>query len=255
MDISIFEELIRTEKEAKRGILVTVVDVEGSSPAYLGKRMLVLSDGSTMGTVGGGTLEYKSIDIAKNSISQRFPFLREFELEDGSGMICGGKVKLLFEPIGTKVKLFIFGGGHIGKAVASFASSAGFRVVVIDERQKLANKESIPSADIIVNKSQVDFARELASDPDAYVVVATRSHSMDKKILKALADKSFSYIGMLASKNKKKAIFEQLREEGISEKFLGSVHSPIGLDINSRTIPEIAISIVAELIKVRNSEK
>ena len=149
-------------------------------------------------------------------------------------------------------RLVIVGAGHVGRKVAELASDVGFDVWVIDDRQEYCNSERFPSAKrLIVDAIEVAL-RGLKIDTDTYCIIVTRGHNHDEQALLHLAETSARYVGMIGSRRKIKLIFDDLLREGISRDALARIHAPLGFDIGSQTVAEIAISIVAELVAHRN---
>jgi len=157
------------------------------------------------------------------------------------------------EVVGLKERIYIFGGGHVGLSISKIMAMLDFRVTVIEMRKDIFTLIGNDFADEIINEDYVKYTDRIIEDDFSYVVIVTPSHSHDKEVLRAVIGKRVRYIGMMGSKAKVKTIFEELGGEGIPEELLNKVHSPIGLPINSRTPDEIAVSIAAEIINVKNS--
>lgn len=158
-------------------------------------------------------------------------------------------------PILPRITLLIVGGGHVGQAVAKLAAEVDFNIWVIDDRERYASRERFPSADRLMVGDIGATLKQLSTNdisPSTYCIIVTRGHAHDEEALFHLAPTSASYVGMIGSRRKKRLIYEDLRAKGISDATLAKVHSPLGLEIGSQTVPEIAISIVAELIACRN---
>lgn len=246
--------------------LVTVVDVKGSAPQKVGAKMIVSSEGKLLwGTVGGGTIEALAIEQAKRQITENKPLLKTFELiETGKqaiGMLCGGEMQLFFEVLGVMTNIYIFGGGHITQQLIPLLDNLGFSILIIDDREDFI-------AENIVNKYSVrtlfgnipEVIDTLTFEVGCYIIILTYSHELDEKILEYLLTRKneeitkVKYVGIIGSKRKIKEIFSRLQVKGIQKQRLDEVHAPIGLSIGSQTPEEIAISIAAELILVRNKE-
>jgi xanthine dehydrogenase accessory factor len=151
-----------------------------------------------------------------------------------------------------RCRLVIVGAGHVGQKVADLAADADFDVWVIDDRESYANPERFPKAKRLIVNPIEKALKNLDVDPDTFCIIVTRGHNHDEEALYHLAESPARYVGMIGSKRKIKLIFEDLLSEGISREALERVHAPLGFDIGSQTVPEIAISIVAELIAWRN---
>lgn len=155
-------------------------------------------------------------------------------------------------PVLPRCRLIIVGGGHVGQKVAELAHQVDFDVWVIDDREQYCNPERFPDAKRLLVGPIAEVISELRVDPDTFCVIVTRGHHHDEEALGLLATTPARYVGMIGSKRKVRLIFDDLRSEGISEEALDRVHAPIGFDIGSQTVPEVAISILAELIAARN---
>jgi xanthine dehydrogenase accessory factor len=250
----IFEEIARLRRERTDAALATVVGTEKGAPGKTGFRMLVYPDGRISGTVGGGLLEAKVREEALRCLREKKPKLLEFTLDeesaDGIGVLCGGKIKVFLEPILGASTVYIFGGGHIAVPLVQFAKTLEFVVVVVDDRKEFANKERFPLADEVKLGDFTTVARSLQFREDDCVVIITRGHKHDTTVLKECLTKSTlpRYIGMIGSREKIARTCSHLKEQHVSEQLLSWVKAPIGLDIGARTPPEIALSIMAEIV-------
>ena len=261
----IFAELAKLREANAPAALVTVVAVKGSTPREPGAKMIVKIDGSIIGTIGGAAVEFKSIETAKESIKDGKCRKVTYLLYEGdiveesdkvdTGMLCGGEMELFIEPLEILPAFYMFGAGHVGLPTAHIASLCGFRVYVIDPRPEFNNAERFPEASELILQDFKEGAEKIPEDPNGYIVIATPGHGADYDVLKAVLKKTYRYVGLISSKRKRKILLEKLKADGITEEKIESVHSPVGLDIGSETPAEIAVSIVAEMIKVRNSGK
>ncbi len=252
---NIFEKILEVQKGRKGSALVTVTRTKGSTPRNAGSKMIVLADGEIFGSVGGSVVEALVIEKAKECIRSGKYVTVSHNLEDperkDTGMICGGMMDFFIEPLNTVPYLFLFGGGHVAVPVATLARQVGFEYTVIDDREAFANRENFPDAREIVVDDMEKYAEGLELHSSDFVVIMTRGHLHDYHVLKGVIRKSCHYLGMIGSKSKCKEIFAKLHEEGISEDLLKQVHAPIGLNIHAETPEEIAVSILAEMIKVK----
>jgi xanthine dehydrogenase accessory factor len=230
------------------------VRAQGSTPQRVGAKMLVHADGRTVGTIGGGCYENDAFWKAREAIASGRPAFVHYELNDDfaqeNGLICGGRMDVHIDPLMPDPRLYIVGAGHVGFHLARAATDAGFRIHVVDDREKFANADRFPGADVTV--APIPEWLEAADLPtSAYVVVLTRGHQHDLDALRSLAPRSFRYLGLIGSRAKVIRIWDALAAEGMPADSLERVHAPIGLDIGAVTPAEIAISILAELIAVR----
>ncbi len=256
MNQEVFAALSEALARGEEVALVTIIGSTGSTPQRVGAKMLVYADGRTVGTIGGGCYEDDAFWKAREAIKQRAPKTVKYELNDDfaeeSGLVCGGQMDVFIEPVEAAPDVYIFGAGHVGQSLGRMAHDAGFRVHVVDDREKFANAERFaPGIDVIVN----DVPEWLAAHPlppTAYAVIVTRGHRHDLEALRALAPANVRYVGMIGSRAKVKRIYDVLVEEGMAPDALRRVHAPIGLDIGAVTPQEIAVSILAELIAVKH---
>jgi len=247
----ILKEVIRMEQQGQPGALVTLIDSQGATPRHDVARMIVYENKQTLGTIGGGVLEATATKKAIESIEKK-EVIRWSENLSQLGMQCGGNVFVLIEPIGVKPLLIIFGAGHVGQEVANYARNLDFYIAVVDDRAEYANKENFPMAKLIVNSFNPEDWTELTFNKNSYCVIVTRGHSHDKAVLRELINYDVQYLGMIGSKVKVNKVKQDLvNEEGISQDKIDRVYSPIGLEIGSETPAEIAISILAQVIKIR----
>src|SRR5690606_15345558 len=258
----LFEHIVRLRREGVPAALATIVGTRGSTPGRETMRLLVTESGEFLGTVGGGCLEAEVYEAALEVIRTETPKTLQFRLTEhgspDSGLLCGGEVTVFVEPL-TAPALWIFGGGHVSKALCTVATMAGFRVTVVDDRQAYANPERFPEA---VGTLAVPYLRATAEMPiraNTYVVIVTRGHKEDGVVLRGLEERWRTgqrprFLGMIGSKTKRAVLFRKLREEGCGdEEFLGVIRSPVGLCIGARTHEEIAVAVVGEMIAVRRT--
>lgn len=205
-------------------------------------RLFLRADGSVVGSLGAEALDSLAIECA----AERMPMGSEswIETEEGSGVYI--------ETFTHPATVVVVGGGHVGKAIYQVARFLDFRVVVIDDRERFANKERFPEADVLVPESFDQGLRELDPGPNHYVVVATRGHKFDDIALLEAARSGAGYVGLLGSKRKAVLIFRHLLDQGIPEERVRSIRAPIGLDLGGRQPEDIAVSILAEILAVRN---
>ena len=255
----IFEEIVRLRAEGIPAALATIVGTRGSTPGRATMRLLVLADGTFLGTVGGGCLEAEVYDAALEVLAEEKPQSLQFRLTEkdlpDSGLMCGGEVTIFVEPITTPV-LWIFGGGHVSKALCQVAALAGFRTTVVDDREDYATAARFPEAHATVGGDYCDAVAAMPIRQNSYAVIVTRGHKEDGAVLAAVAARfaagdRLRFLGMIGSKTKQALLWKHLRDQGVGEDFLDSVRTPMGAYLGSRTHEEIAVSVVAELIAVR----
>ena len=249
-------DLIHEEtSQGKKGVLCTLVDATGSSPRHLGARMWVRPDGSTAGTIGGGTVEFRVQERAKTMLLQHEnPVLhRESmwndEVSEGEPA-CGGEVGIFLEILGQDRELVLFGAGHVGLAVARLGHFAGFAVTVWDERPEFASSERFPEARVLACPLDRVFEEGLRLSEGSFVVIATRGHALDAAVAKALDGMPAAYIGMIGSRRKIATVRDALLRDGVSQEHLNRLFQPVGLPIGAETPEEIAISVLSEIVAV-----
>ncbi len=238
--------------------LATVVKTRGASPRAAGAKMLVYPDGSIVGSVGGGELELRVIQAAKDVVRENKPQYLDMTLSNeqrGDPLICGGEMEIFIEPLLTTPTLVIVGAGHIGAALAQMGQFLGFRVVVLDDRPEFVTLENFPNADERIAGDLSKEIRKLEITPLTYVVLVTRAHTLDAALLGAIVDKPAAYIGMLGSRRRVLTVMETLKKQGASEAALARVNAPIGIEIQAETPQEIAISIMAQVIQVKRQKQ
>jgi xanthine dehydrogenase accessory factor len=256
--MDLFEEIVRMRKAGQRGALATIVHTNGSIPSYESSRMLVREDGSVAGTIGGGCVEAEVWAAAKEVMQQEQPRKMTFNLNHDAdydvGLICGGTLEIFVEPLLPQPMLYIFGGGHVSLAVARAASAAGFGIGVIDDRAAFANSERFPMATEVYTSYEEAFEK-LKPNASSYMVIVTRGHKDDMRVLAWAVRTPARYIGMIGSKRKVISVYKALERDGYSPEEFERVNAPVGLDIGALSPEEIAVSIAAELIAVRRNAK
>jgi xanthine dehydrogenase accessory factor len=170
-----------------------------------------------------------------------------------TGLVCGGTLEIFVEPILPPAELYVFGAGHVATSLYKIARIAGFDVSVVDDREAYANRERFPEAQQVIAEDYEKAMAQLTPSESSYIVIVTRGHRDDMRVLRWAVQTKARYVGMIGSKRKTIAIFRELEREGLSAALFDRVHAPIGLDIGAITPEEIAISITAELIAVRRN--
>ena len=253
--MDIFEEITKLKGEGKRAALATIVNVQGSIPSVVASKMLVREDGSILGTVGGGCVESDvrkgAMEVMRDEKPKIFSFNLDQTPDDDTGLTCGGSLQVFIEPIIPSPTLYIFGAGHIGLHLHKAATLVGFETIVVDDRELYANRERFPDAREVHTGDLDEIMSGLAPNDKSYVVIVTRGHRHDMRVLRWAVDTAAQYVGMIGSGRKVLAVYEQLEAQGVQPDSLKRVFAPIGLDIGAATPEEIAISIVAELIAIR----
>ncbi|MDO9547910.1 MAG: XdhC family protein [Candidatus Marinimicrobia bacterium] len=253
---NIYSELLELSRGNLAGVLITVVQKTGSGPADSGTKMLVYPDGSIIGTVGGGTIEKMAIEKAIVMVKNKENCLEEFTMNEPesagtpTGMLCGGTATLFFEYFAPKNHLYIFGAGHVGKALAYHLRNLDYFVTVIDDRKDVLEKISGADEKILSSFETALENHDVAVN--AYFVIATYQHKYDGLVLNRIYKSSWNpqYVGMVSSRSKQKILLDKLRTE-VPDVNLENCFIPVGLDIGGGSPDEIALSIIAEIQAVR----
>jgi xanthine dehydrogenase accessory factor len=254
--MDLFEEIVRMRRAGQRGALATIVHTNGSIPSYESSRMLVREDGSIAGTIGGGCVEADVWAAAKEVLAKESPRKLVFQLNNeanyDNGLICGGTVEIFVEPILPQPVVYIFGGGHVSMAFAKAAYAVGFGVGVIDDRETFANAQRFPMAQELFTSYDTAFEK-LRPNNSSYLVIVTRGHKEDMRVLAWAVRTQARYIGMIGSQRKVISVYKALEKEGYRTEEFERVFAPMGLEIGALSPEEIAASIVGELVAVRRN--
>lgn len=228
-------------------VLVTVTDTPDPARIPPGSKLFITNTGRVSGDLGVEQINRTARQWANQVRSEGKTRLVNIPV---NFLIPASEVQLFFEAAPTPVDLLILGGGHIALPLATMAKLLGYRVTVVDDRPAFANRSRFPGADRVICNDFVQALGTLDISPKTFVVIVTRGHRHDKMCLREVITRPNAYIGMIGSRRRVKALMAELQAEGISPEYLQRVHSPIGLDIAAETPEEIAVGILAELIKV-----
>jgi xanthine dehydrogenase accessory factor len=258
--MSIYEEIVKLQQAGHKGAVATIINVRGSIPSFKSAKMLVRDDGTIAGTIGGGCVEAEVWQAAREVIESEQPRTLTFDLNQDpkydTGLVCGGTLDIFVEPILPTPLLYIFGAGHVGYELSKAAGRAGFDVIVADDRDAYANRDRFPEVREVIAQDFDQALSGITPNESAYIVIVTRGHRDDMRVLRWAVQTPAKYIGMVGSKRKAITVFRELTKEGLKPELFERVHSPVGLDIGAITPEEIAIAIVAELIGIRrNAER
>lgn len=253
--MDIYEELVSLRQSGKAFVLATIVRTAGPSPRAAGAKMLVFPDGSISGTIGGGTFEklvtddcLELLESGERHRIKRYAFSQMGK--DATGMSCGGEGEVFMEVNANPKKLYIFGGGHVCQSLVSLMADSSFLVYVVDDRPDILSTFHRPVTTMKTDSTYEKNFPEL--DRNSFVVIVTRSHKYDEPVLRQAIKQDCAYIGMIGSKAKIRKMFASLEDSGVDPSRLKQIHAPIGLDIKGEGPYEIAVSILAELIAVKN---
>src|ERR1700676_42451 len=255
--MDIYEEVVRLRRLGQKCALATIVQVNGSIPSYESAKMLVREDGSMVGTIGGGCVEAEVWNAAREVIETEKPRHLTFSLgQDAAydnGLICGGQLNIFVEPVVPQPRAYIFGGGHVSKSISKVANLSGFSTVIIDDREAFANRERFPEADETYADEYESVFPKLPVTSSSYLIIVTRGHRDDMRVLRWAVTTEARYIAMIGSKRKTISVVKELEKEGFAREMFSKVFAPMGLEIGAETPEEIAISVVAEMIALRRA--
>ncbi len=255
IQMNIFQAILELQDKGDAGALCTIIKTSGSTPRHEGSKMLVYLDGSFTGTVGGGEVEVRIIKEALSTIRSGKTAMLEYSLVDpthGDPGVCGGTMEVFVEPILPRPQLVIIGGGHVGKAVGHLAKWLGFHVVISDDRPEFCTPEANPDADEFYPVPMAQLPSQLKITPTSYLVLTTRGSNVDIEGLKPLLATPAAYIGVIGSNRRWLTTRKALLAQGVSEESISKIYSPMGLELQAETPEEIAVSILAEIIALRN---
>jgi len=257
--MDIYEQIVQLRREGRRGALATIINVQGSIPSFETAKMLVRDDGTIAGTIGGGCVEAEVWQAAKEVMQEEKPRSLTFNLNNNpkydSGLVCGGTLEVYIEPVLPAAALYIFGAGHVALNLYKVSRMAGFDVIVVDDREAYANRERFPEAKDVYADDFDRVLNQLSPNESSYLVITTRGHRDDMRVLRWAVETPARYIGMIGSQRKVIAIYKELEREGITREKLERVYAPMGIDIGAITPEEIAVSVAAELIAIRRNSR
>lgn len=254
--IEFYRRLVSLLEEGRQVAVATIVDARGSTPQGKGGKMIVTTGGEIFFSVGGGALEAMVIAEARACLAEGRTSLRSWSLhdvgDDALGMACGGKATVFIEILLPPHDLVIFGAGHVGRALARLAPPLGFNVTVVDDRPAMLAPEAFPAGSRFFPTDR-RFRENLPPiTPSSYVVLVTRCHETDEAALESILHAPAAYLGMIGSRRKVRVVFERMMERGVPQAALDRVKAPIGVPIGSHLPDEVALSIMAEVIAVKN---
>lgn len=250
------ENVLNEVSNGNKVALVLVTQSSGSTPADVGKEMIVYEDGSSKGTVGGGNLEYRSIEKALECLRNEKDQHVTFNLTNDLNMNCGGEVSIFIKIYKPKDELIIIGGGHVGCELNKFAKLLNFHTTIVDNRELINEGGRLDSADDIKIGEYIDILDKIKMNSlSTYVVIATHGHLNDEEALYYCINKNTRYIGVIGSKLKVKTMMESLKSKGIDDNKLSKIYSPIGLSLGGNSPAEVALSIISEIMLIKNKGK
>lgn len=249
-EADVWGALGRWREQGRRFVLLTVVESRGFTPQKPGAHMLLAEDGEMVGTIGGGAIEHQALAEAHALLRTGGSVTVKKHLTADLGMCCGGEMVVYLEVLESMPRLFVFGAGYLARPIAQLAAGVGFAVTVIDARPEWAQPARFPSASLRCADPE-DFARELVTTDQDYLIVTTHDHALDQRLVQLLLPMPAKFTGMVGSVAKQRKFALRLRARGFSDDMITRLRTPLGLSLGARTPEEIAVSVLAELISVR----
>jgi len=251
-----YEALIQARRENKTYATATVVKTEGSTPRSAGSKMLVLADGTAVGTVGGGVVERQAMADCKTAMKTGETMLKTYmavapEVVE-RGMVCGNNMTIFIEPGERRPYLYLCGCGHVAQAVMPLAKSLGFYLVGIDARDVSGFGDALKPLDELIILDDFKDMAKLDFVPGSAYIACSFSHDTDGDVLQVILSRDPAYVGMLGGRPKIRKLFQRLKEYGYSEETLRKINAPIGLDLGGEDPAAIAVSVMAEILMVQN---
>ncbi len=252
-DIYVIKKVLEKVESGIEAAIVSITKSSGSTPRQIGTTMGVFEDRSIVGTIGGGALENRVMDLAMEAIENGYSISHFLPLgSKGIEMVCGGDVEIFIDVYKKKPKLLISGGGHVGYELYRAASLLDFDIIVFDDREEFLNAERFPLAKELILGPMNENLKNYKMDDDTYIVIVTRGHSLDQECLEAVVRTNVKYIGAMGSERKVIIMMDNLKALGYSNEELNKIYAPIGLDIATNKPSEIAISILGEILQIKN---
>ena len=248
---SLSEELVQVADQGAAAVLATVIEVQDNDPVAAGSKCLIRDGQVRVETIGDPEVVEAILRESATHLQEEKSKLVALARPSG-----GNKLEVFFEVMPAPPKLVVVGAGHIAVPLVRMAKVLDFYVVVTDDRLAFANRERFPDADEVLVGDMAQMLKEMSITPSSYIVLITRGHKYDEPCLREIIHSQAKYIGMIGSRRRIKACFQRFRdEEKIAQEVIDRVYAPIGLDIATETPAEIALSILAEIIKVRRGGK
>ncbi|MFQ5670219.1 MAG: XdhC family protein [Acidobacteriota bacterium] len=251
-----FRTLLDLAERGQGFITATVVNSTGSTPGKMGHRMIVLPDRSIHFTIGGGPLEAMVIEDCLEQFRLRRNAVKTYRLlpegKGAVGMVCGGVARVFIEVHPPRPALLVFGAGHVGTAIMNLGRGMGFQMCLADDRKEFLDPARFSHPVRLVHCPDGYAGPLPETDPETFVAIVTRCHQTDREILMRLADRPLAYLGMIGSPRKVEVVIRELEARGLDRTALSHLRAPMGLPIGSRRPCEIALSVLAEMIAVRN---
>lgn len=252
--MNVFRAAAEAWERGERAALATVIGAAGSTPRSVGARMLIRNDGTFEGTIGGGSLEHHVLGVARRVLRTGIAERVDVHLVRDLGMCCGGRTEVYVEPVGARDRIVVYGAGHVARALAPVLVALDFRVTVVDDREEWADPAAFPGCELALVDARA-HARALPPDPDRYVLLVTHDHALDQDLGEVLLAQDAAWIGMIGSRGKVARFFVRWEAAGVPPERFARLCAPVGLDLGAETPAEIAVSIAAEIVRVRRDAR
>jgi xanthine dehydrogenase accessory factor len=252
----ILYKALQASQKGQNYCFATIVEATSKgTPRKTGAKMVVFDDGTSTGTIGGGRNEKAAIAECLKAIKTQKPKSVTYNYFGRQGeSVCGGVMKVFIEPFSAGDDLVICGAGHIALPLSAIGRMIGFNVTVIDDRPEFANKQRFPHVDQIMVGDHAKELGKIAIKSNTYVAIVTQGNEYDFECLRTVVKSSAAYVGVISSRAKRVKFLGRLKRSGIEEKYLKHIHIPMGFDIGAQTPEEIAVSIMAQIVAVRNKD-
>ncbi len=238
-----FRKLLNVLADEKPAVAATVIEVAGSLSGVTAGNRLLWTETAQHGGLGHKVLDDRVLELVAKILGSRHPKLETLEID-------GVRITVFLESVYSEPEVLILGGGHVGQQIAEAAKLVGYRVTAVDDRPSFACKSVFPQADRIICDAFDAALQQIKITAATFITIVTRGHRHDYNCLRSVIDSPASYIGMIGSMRRIQGVKKALLAEGVEETLLERVHAPIGLDIGAETPAEIAVSILAEIIRV-----
>lgn len=245
--MNVFEAAAQAWRTSRRAAFATVIAVGGSAPRSTGARMLIYENGDIVGTIGGGPIEHRAIAMAREVIAAGQPVRFVANLTRDLAMCCGGEMEIYIEPLQISPPFYVFGAGHVARALAPLLLALDYSITIVDERTELITAERFPGCTLRI-ESPVGVAQSLTGGLDDHYFIASHNHQLDQDLVEILLPLTCSWIGMIGSRTKVARFLVRFKAGGMDPALFQKLRAPVGLDIGAETPAEIAIAIAGELV-------
>ena len=253
--MDIYEQIVQLRREGRRGAIATITNAHGSIPSFQTAKMLVRDDGSIAGTIGGGCVEAEVWQAAREVMEEEKPRSLTFNLNNNpkydTGLVCGGTLEIFIEPVLSPALLYIFWRRPRRLQPVQDRDHGGIRGHRDRRPRIVCQSRALPDAREVIAGNFDEVTARLDPPEGSYIVIVTRGHRDDMRVLRWAINARARYLGMIGSRRKTISIYKELEKEDVPAEKFANIHAPIGLEIGAVTPEEIAVAIVAEMIAER----